>query len=836
MLVRRIAQCILSVLLLFSISSPANDAFRLPEHTQLVEQIIHLNIDPQSNSFTGHATLKLNVQSPTRYISYHSKNLEISEVSLQYQDKRHQLSIEQANQYEIVSHTVPFELSGDASLSIHFNGYLSKHMEGLYQANHEGEPTYLLTQFQSMEARSVFPTFDEPNKKSIYKFSVSTPIGYDVLHNTPVKTITKQKSVTLTQFRATPMTNTDILSFAIGKFETRHLYPSRYQSKVYSPQGLDVVLPEYFDRLVDASILSIEQYLDTPFPFNKLDFVIGNYGSVAAMENLGLVSLNVNQVPSKDATDMAHCQFKKLIAHEVAHSWFGNDITMAWYDDYWLNESFTEFMAAKVVQSLYPNQDMCIYTPQSSAFKDDTSNAMPLIFDVKSRKDTLAYGQLHYTKGRAVLEMLEQAMGDHKFQALMRRYVSLFSGKNVSTQQFVDLLKDPKLQNVVTDFTQTAGYPLLTLKQNKDQLVISQRDMSNRANQLWSIPVSLKLWDGKRTSVHKMVLSQQSQTIALAGQVKAIFMDAGGAGYFRYINQSKYNDIDFKHLSQEEQASFRDNEQALAIAGYINYMQYIQNMVTELNQLPLSATRSNHIVSALNDAYLEHIQHNDVYAFNAYLKQSIHLQLDWKSLLNKPYAGELLKLFGVYLGDSKAINAAQIAYQSKSHHAHLESIVMTLARHTDIEHYKVLVNDFKKTPKPQRETVLSALGYVDSASKADLYYDLLLSDDTQGMVIDYRFQFPIFNPVLREAAAQLISDKKGAIFKRVSQESLQWFPYNFLLACSTKQKQAMHQLFKGWQDIPGLSKKLTVVSDGIDQCILDSKHIGNSLQTLSEAI
>ncbi|MCF2860026.1 hypothetical protein L1286_21315 [Pseudoalteromonas sp. SMS1] len=827
--------CVILLSTLTIYPSFAHDAFRLPQHTQLSKQAVHLNINPSEEIFSGVTTLSLIFNKPTDVISYHNKALIIKDVYLQYQGNRYPLPLQQPNQYEIVTHQIPFELIDSATLHIQFSGKLSSHHEGLFRAHSKQEQTYLLTQFQSMEARSVFPTFDEPDKKSIFKFSVLTPLEYEVLHNTHVHSITEQKSTKLTQFKATPRVNTDILSLAIGQFNIKPLGTSRFKSKVYVPKGLPITLPTYFNQIVNASISHIEKYLDSPFPFKKLDFIIGNYGSVAAMENLGLVSINYNQIPDLDATDFAHCQFKKLIAHEVAHSWFGNDITMAWYDDYWLNESFTEFIAAKVIQDLYPKHDLCTYTPQSRAFKDDNSNAMPLVFDIKSRKDTLAYGQLHYTKGRALLEMLEQATGEKTFQSLMRRYVDLYQGQNVSTDQFIKLFKDPNLQRVVSSFTRQNGYPLVSLRRDNKQVFIEQTDVFNRSKQLWTIPISLKLWDGSKTSTHKLILSQHKQKVALNNDVKAVFLDAGGVGYFRFVNQSTYEDIPVHQLSRQEKASFNDNLQALAITGHVDFMKYTNALVTELNLLQLGPPRADEIISTLIDAYLEHVQINSVSPYTAYLQKHIKLNIQWPQALKMPYGNNLMKLYGVYLQDPNAVNAARHIFQSGQHveHPHLDAIVMTLAKNSTIEEYKSLIQSFNTIPTTEKEAFLSGLGYVDSASKTALYYDLLLSDKTQGMVIDYRFQFPVFNPALRISSAQLINARRDKIFNKVSSESLQWFPYNFLLACSNEQKEATHKLFESWKSISGLKSKLNIVSDNIEQCTQNNERIGNSILAAS---
>ncbi|AOT07686.1 M1 family aminopeptidase [Pseudoalteromonas luteoviolacea] len=819
---------------LFMCSSTTALEHRLPQHIQLQHQSIHLHVDPDKATFSGTTTLNIMLTKPTHVVAYHGKGLTIDHVSLIHQGKETPLSISAPDHYEIIKHDLPTEISGIAKLKIAYRAQISEHVEGLYRVQNDQGQIYLLSQFQSMEARRVFPTFDEPDKKATFAFKITTPKSYTVLHNTLPSAIELKGKLKTTQFAKTPKMNTDILALALGQFAEYDVAKSRLNTKVFSPKKSQVKVPAYFKEVVDGSLTFIEDYLNSPFPFERLDFVVGNFGSVAAMENLGLVALNENQVPTPDATPRAHCQFKKLIAHEIAHSWFGNDITMAWYDDYWLNESFTEFIAAKVVQTLYPETASCTYVPQAKAFNDDNQHATPLIFDVKTREDTVAYGQLYYTKGRAILDMLEQAYGTETLQQRLQLYVKKFTGKNVSTRQFLALLPDTKLQNMIASFTQNTGYPLITMTKKDGHYMLAQNDILNRNDMLWTIPVSLKLWDGKQVSTQKLILEDAELKITLPANVHSIFLNTGGAGYFRYVDNTGLNEFPFDKLSPPEQASYRDNQQSLAISGHIEYLAYIDSVVRELNQIALDSEQANTLINELHYVFIDHIQLGHQQPFARYLSTQITHQPDWAALLKKPYGGDVLQFFGLYLKAPDAIKAA-IEYYNRpnSHqHPHFDKMIAVLASSTTNTQYKQFVTQFKQMPSQVKDSMLPALGYVDNAEKVKLYYDLLIDDATKGMVIDVNFQYPAFNPALRVIAADLIAKRKEAIFARIAPAALQWFPYSFITSCSKAQQQAVSKLFKNWLHIEGLEEKLNVVLHNIEQCTARSKKISQSLTSV----
>lgn len=371
----------------------------------LNQQKVNLHLDPHEATFSGETILDISISSETDVISYHSRDLTIKSVELVKGDKKIRLQITAPNEYEIIRHQLDNPVSGQVTLKISYSGKINDNVQGLFVQDKNQDSPYIFSQFQEMEARSVFPSFDDPSQKAVFEFTVNIPANLDALHNTKPASIEVVGDRKIIRFATTEELYADVLVLAVGDFKKTTLANTRYRSSFYSPKQLSITLPDDIEELINNSVNYIADYLQSPFPYDKLDFFVAPISTLAAMENVGLIALHANQLPDANSSKNDLCNFRKLIAHEIVHMWFGNHITMQWYNDYWMNESFAEFFAAKIIQHHYPDTERCIYTPQFNAFADDNAQSRPLRTVVKLRNDNEGIGELAYTKGRAILAM-----------------------------------------------------------------------------------------------------------------------------------------------------------------------------------------------------------------------------------------------------------------------------------------------------------------------------------------------------------------------------------------------------------------------------------------------
>ena len=813
------------------------DEYRLPANIMVRSQSVELTLTPGKRRYSGQTTLQLWVNGTTSRIAYHAQQLQLHSVEMNYKGNVTALGAESPDEFDIVRHELDRTITGQVSLTIRFSGKVGNadRIQGLFLLGQDGHQPYIFSQFQEMEARRVFPSFDEPDKKTRFQFSLNIPSKLQALHNTSVLASRVEGKRKILTFAPTPTINTDVLALAVGQFQAHPLQATSVPSTVYLADSQPMVAGEHLKNLLDQSIQYMSEYLNVAFPYDRLDFFVAPIGTLAAMENVSLIALNRNQLPDVLASDHELCEFNKLIAHEIAHMWFGNLVTMKWYDDFWLSESFTEFFAGKVVRHYYPDNDACTYTPQSKAFIDDNESAQPIRHLVKRRADSESAGQLYYTKGAALMAMLEQHVGTNALRHVFRRYVKQHREGNVTTADFTSLFSaSSQVPEIVNTFTLQHGYPLLSLQEENGQLYLTQQSYHGEERKKWAIPVTLTFWDGNETYQQRMVLSESKQAVPDVKPGLPVFIDTNAVGYFRSSTLTNSDPFPLEELSLVERLAAMDNSGALASTGQLNYHRYIDDTLRIIKALPADSPEVANALTALIDAFIRVVPANLSKSFADYLLEQLPKKLAWEAIIQHENGGLWLELYGHYLKSASAVAFAR-AYFSTAVPAHLQhrvAVLRVIASHADEEEYQQLLTLFEHAEPDFKEDLLDALGYVKTAEQVNAFYDFLLSEATTGFVIDYRFQFPAFQPSLRSASATYIKQHKLAIEQRIVDDQLQWFPYNFLTACSVAERKIVSATFADWQGVPGLTEKLNVVLAEINRCSADSAHIHRAIEKL----
>lgn len=842
MVFRSIKRVLLLHFILFSASAVALSAeHRLPDSISVTSQAVDLNITPGRAEFTGETTIKLSIDRPTEFLFVHNNGLAIKAAELEYHGRKHQLPDTQADGFDMVRYPLPQTIIGEATLKMVFIGHVNDadSVQGLFlRGEPKGNP-YIFSQFQEMEARRVFPSLDEPSKKTSFTFTLNIPASMSAVHTTrPVSTVIKGARKII-EFAPTPRMNTDVLSLAVGNFNATPLTDSIFNSNVYSLSDNAPTLPADMPALINHTIRFMQDYLNAPFPYHKLDFFVAPLGTIAAMENTGLVALNSNQLPGSTPSDTELCVFRKLIAHEVIHMWFGNAITMQWYDDYWLNESFTEFFAAKVIQDYSPDNQACTYLPQASAFRDDNQTARPLKRSVQSRVDTAGAGQIYYTKGRTLLEMIEAHAGQSLLKRVFRQYVSQHVNGNVTTADFTGLFPpDLLVPEIVTSFTEQPGFPLVTMTTEKGQVYVMQQPFHNQDKQQtvkrWVIPLTIKSWNGTEVVSQRYVLAHQKQLLPGIKLQQPIFIGGNGAGYFRYQQQTTSDAFPLAKLSVPERLADMDNNNALAQSGRLNYKLYTDSLIRTLNELPSDSLAVDNALDALNNSFIELIPTSLQTQYARYIQEQLPEALPWKTLIQQKTGGKWLELYGLYLRSAQASSFAR-QYLASAPLAAIDkrlAVLRVVTSNSTIKQYHRLLALFETAEIEVKEDLLDALGYVPTPQHVGLFYRFLLSDKTKGHVIDYRFQFPAFKPHLRQTVADYIQSHRDSISQRIPDDQLQWFPYNFLTACSGAEANMVADAFAYWLDVPGLEEKLSIVLSTIQSCSVGSARAQQTISTM----
>jgi alanyl aminopeptidase len=835
------------LLVIVSLSVQADD-FKLTDEVVPTYQAIKLTVDPNSDGFSGSTTINIDVKQPTRAITLYAKGLLITAVSLQQGSVSQSLLPGKPNGYDMVALNAQKLIPvGKYLLLMDFFGQYSSSGTGLYKVR-ENNHNSLFSQFQPMQARSVFPSFDQPNFKIPFQFTVKVPKQYEVLSNTHEQKDSEDLNDNIlwrtVNFAPTLPIYTDVLALAVGQFDVLEVPGLPMPAKLYVSKGKKAQGQYFIDHT--ATIFNeVAGFFGQKYPYQKLDFIaVPQYGG-AGMENVGLIFYKEAMVlfagePSAKEQKKANV----LIAHEIAHMWFGNSVTMRWWNDLWLNESFAQWLANKVVIKSFPGLSAELDLPQLDSLGDDqTDTAQPLRRAVTIAADVDAIGQMVYSKGTAILNMVEQYVGEAQFARAVVAYINQYSHGNATAEDFVRHIKQSstdkgkQLDGILASFLNQPGFPLISLKQQNDQLVIRQQPFGaiakDKQQLLWQVPLNLKVFTDNAVSSQRILLEKRQQTIKLPANTVAVFPDAGAIGYYRYDLPLAFEKVIQQRLTallDHEKLAWLENNQHLSKVNKRAFVEVFLVQLTLLADASLNPKIASDILRTLNFSYAEFVPAQYWSAYSQLIKTTLAVQLatiGWAESHREPrFKAQLLALAGSKLADKRAIAFAKQHYLavlqdnsqfgSELSKAILEVVASTSGA-TEFSRFKQAYLELQN--QQLKGQILTAMGHFEARTLITRYYDFLLSGRVPADDIGYRFQYPLFNPALRHHVADYIGLNKQKILSKITQQ--QWFVYNFYTSCEEDIRVKVMKIFTGWQDkVPGLTDKMATINNQIKQCII----------------
>ena len=481
---------------------------------------------------------------------------------------------------------------GRYTLNLDYTGVIYQQASGLFALDYTGDhgkQRALFTQFENSDARRFIPCWDEPGVKAVYSLTVEGPVDEMAVSNMPVAAhVTTSdpashgdKTAQITRFADTPKMSSYLLFLAVGDFERIH--------RMVGPTDVGVVVRRgktaqaQFALDAAAEILPFyNDYFGTPYPLPKLDFIAGPGQSqfFSAMENWGAIYYfdYALLVDPKLTTQGDKQTIYVDIAHEMAHQWFGDLVTMAWWDDLWLNEGFASWMENKTTDHFHPEWKIWLQTKageQGAMRVDARTGTHPVItpiHDVFAAAN--AFDGITYQKGHAVIHMLETYVGEDVFRAGVRNYIAHHAYGNTVTDDLwseIDKVSPKKVTGIAHDFTLQAGVPLISAVQTAKGVQLTQSrfgaDAASKAPRTWRTPVTVTgLGEPWRTLV-----SAKAPAARPADATAAPLVNAGQTGYFR----SRYSPAlearivaRFPTLAAEDQLGLVYDSRALGEAGY----------------------------------------------------------------------------------------------------------------------------------------------------------------------------------------------------------------------------------------------------------------------------
>lgn len=461
-----------------------------PDHYDLL-----VDVDPEAMIFRGSVVITgKKTGRPSQRLTFHQKGLKITQASVRRSDKKGEapLTVERINNQssydEVRLHTKEMAYPGEYTVMMDFTGKITRNMEGIYPCFFEQggtEQKLIATQFESHHAREAFPCIDEPEAKATFDLVLGTPVTKTVVANTPIKqqifakqqgedyqpTAMENATHQRTFFETTPRMSTYLLAFAFGNMDfleakTRDGVVVRTYA---TPDNI-----QHTEFALDVAVKCLEfynDYFDVPYPLAKCDFLALPDFASGAMENWGCITFREQALLVDPAnTSLPMKQYvANVVAHELTHQWFGNLVTMKWWNDLWLNESFASWMSYLAVDHLFPEWNVWedfIVSEQSQALKlDALANTHPIEVTINHPDEIRTiFDAISYEKGASVLLMLKQYLGDDDFRDGLRLYLKRHAYANtVSTDLWAawEEASGKPVQDFMGTWTSQPGYPIV---------------------------------------------------------------------------------------------------------------------------------------------------------------------------------------------------------------------------------------------------------------------------------------------------------------------------------------------------------------------------------------
>ena len=862
-----IAVCTLAILYAWNAKAdqaleqpPIPPKFRLPAHeVGPVRYRLDLTVVPDQDTFMGAVEIDLQLAKSISVLWLNGERLTVKDATLTVgHEKLAAKVISEPHDYVgfAFDHSVG---PGAATLRVVYQGEINrKDQQGIFQMK-DGDRWYVYSQFEAIWARRAFPCFDEPSYKVPWQLTLRVKKDQVALSNAPMVSETDSgDGMKVVKFAETKPLPSYLVAIAVGDLEfvdagTTGKKNTRVRIVVPRDRGPEA---KYAAETTPAIVTLLENYFDIPYPYDKLDEVaIPLYGG--AMENAGFVTYGTGIILAKPDQDTPSRQreWVWVAAHELAHQWFGDLVTTAWWDDIWLNEGFASWTSNKIVNEYHPewHADVSALNSYQGAMQSDSLvSARRVRQPIESKDDIInAFDSITYDKGSALLNMFESYMGRERFRAGIHRYLTKYSWKNATSAEFLAALAgdDTSVAAAFSTFLDQPGVPLVTAALDCSggaaKLKLSQQRFLplgsvGSADQTWQIPVCARYPSGQGDARECALLSQKSAQLALSrssGCPAWVEANAGAAGYYFGLYEGNLLDAllkdDAQVLTLPEKVALVGNLSSLTSNGKLPLGRALavapslardpdRQVVTKTMEIT-TGLQDNLVSKDLLPRYRQYLL--DVYGGRA-------RDLGWKTKAGESEDARLLRpaLLRVLANqgqDSELIaQAKKLALAWLDDHTAVDPdmlgvVLTTAARYGDRDLFDRMHAAAKKEKEESfRGTLLFSLGSFQDPEILKAALPIVLSDE-----FDSRESFGIlFAPAqrrqTRDFAYEFVKQNWDRLIAKLPTDSGSFLPYVAGGYCDSQHRQDVENFFSGRSTkYTGGPRILTQVLEGIDLCV-----------------
>ena len=820
-------------------------SYRLPRTVVPVRYDLTLTPDLQAFTFDGRETVSVDVVETVDEIVLNAVELEIQSAALSNaagERRSGTVILDEPNERARIALDRPAE-PGRWELELGFTGILNDKLAGFYRSTYKdadgNEQVIASTQFESTDARKAFPCWDEPDFKATYK--VTLVVDEDLMAISNARALEERplgdgkKAV---EFAETMKMSTYLVAFIVGRFEAT-------EPRMVGPTPLRVIcvpgklgLTDFAVEIGAFALQFFADYYGIPYPGDKMDMLAIPDFAAGAMENLGAVTYRETAL-LVDRNTASRAELERVadvVAHELAHMWFGDLVTMQWWNGIWLNEAFATFMEMLAVDAFKPEWERWVSfgVSRAAAMSTDALRSTRSIeYPVRAPDEAAGmFDILTYEKGAAVLRMLEQYLGAEEFRKGISQYLRKHAYANTETHDLWDALEAASGQparRIMDSWIFQPGFPLVSAERAQDgRLALSQRQFRYLQDEvppstLWQVPIMLRAKAGGRTVHQKGLLGEQALALEVPADADWVVVNEGGHGFLRVRYSTellrKLTANVQENLSAIERFGLVSDTWASAVAGLSPLSDFL-----DLARLFTDETDRN-VWTVLTGAlaYLhraaEPTNRPAVHAFTRQLVRPAFERLGWEpkpdeSDLVGQLRGSLAGTLGTLGRDQEVQARAKELYEQYlkdrgSVDRNLAPAVVSIAAYTgDANEYERFIERYKSAPTPQEEQrFLFGLAGFQVRELVSRTAEMCLTDEVRTQNAPFLLGSLMHNLVGGDLAWAFVKDHWDEELKR--------FPQNTIVrmcggvtALNTPELEEDVRLFFQEHEVPGAGKTL----------------------------
>ena len=818
-------------------------------------------IDPKKSGFEGRTEIDVSFTQARHALYLHGLNLNVTAVSIRLKSHpkdaipAHYLQVDKTGVARLVFvDEVPV---GDATIILDYETKYGASLAGLYKVVSGGE-SYAFTQFEPSSARLAFPSFDEPGFKTPFTVSVVAPNGMRVISNTSVKSTQRAgRGLTRTNFATTKPLPTYLIALAVGNLDVVDagvIPPNQYRTRAIPLRGIAAkgngAKLAYSLSLTPKIVAALEDYFHMPYPFEKLDVLAVPDFAAGAMENAGAITFRERLLLLDDNASIQQKRSALVVqAHEIAHQWFGDLVTPAWWDDIWLNESFATWLSYKISATVLPKQEFDTETLRyglSVMLLDELPASRTIHHPIENADDILnAFDGITYGKGAAVLAMFENYLGEDTFRRGIQAYLSKFALGNATAADFIATVSQAtdhaELGAAFSTFLDQSGVPFLDVRPQctgtSGTADITQTPYapigSKSPNRDWKIPMCASA--GGKT-VCKLIENTRDTLSLDTGCSAGVLPNADGKGYYRFsMSDDGWQALvaNAAHLSPAGQISLLNNLENSLRAGHASASDLFHAIKLVA---PTARWDVLQVMSGILRSLRQTLDEKDLPAYRNFVRKSFAGRLALLGFSAKAKEGmgdTLARPVLTQLMVSEARDTLTVSQLSKLAHngvpsnwnrstlaAELRDEAMRAGVIADPDFAGALLAAYEKAKdETQRRSIIYAFAVSEDTEALDKLLALALTPRMRVGELTYLYQYLPSEPTARDVLWNWYRKNYKPLLDRVTALRMDAGIDIMAAACDASAKGEMDAFFSSRvASLPGATREYAAAGEQVSRC------------------